>query len=223
MVCISHLYFSYTGSAPFLLTDLNIDISEGSYVSIIGENGAGKTSLMRLLLGFLKPTSGRIALATRAVGYVPQADPTTMEAFPITVGELLYAFCAAKGIRASLRNQAVDGVLECVGMQDRKADLFPNLSGGQRQRVLLSRALLGDNRLLVLDEPSTGVDPQNRKELYALLRSINRNRGMTIIAVEHNLEDATASSTELIHLQEGRAHICSPQAYRKEEHLCGNG
>ncbi len=217
MISISHLYFSYTGGAPYLLRDLSFNIEEGSYASIIGMNGAGKTTLMRLVLGFLSPSSGWIRVATKAIGYVPQTDPTSMAGFPITVEELLFTFASAKGMPGSDRDEAVEDVLEAVGMAGMKRSLFPSLSGGERQRVLLARALLGENRLLILDEPSTGIDLRSQRELYALLKGLNRQRGITIVAVEHNLAEAVASSTELIHLRDGRAHICSPAAYQEEE------
>lgn len=217
MISISHLYFSYTGGAPYLLRDLSFNIEEGSYASIIGMNGAGKTTLMRLVLGFLSPSSGWIRVATKEIGYVPQTDPTSMAGFPITVEELLFSFASAKEMPGSDRDEAVEDVLEAVGMAGMKRSLFPSLSGGERQRVLLARALLGENRLLILDEPSTGVDLRSQRELYALLKSLNRQRGITIVAVEHNLAEAVASSTELIHLMDGRAHICSPAAYQEEE------
>lgn len=217
MISISHLYFSYTGGVPYLLRDLSFNIEEGSYASIIGMNGAGKTTLMRLVLGFLSPSSGWIRVATKEIGYVPQTDPTSMAGFPITVEELLFSFASAKGMPGSDRDEAVEDVLEAVGMAGMKRSLFPSLSGGERHRVLLARALLGENRLLILDEPSTGVDLRSQRELYALLKSLNRQRGITIVAVEHNLAEAVASSTELIHLMDGRAHICSPAAYQEEE------
>ena len=179
--------------------------------------GAGKTTLMRLVLGFLSPSSGWIRVATKEIGYVPQTDPTSMTGFPITVEELLFSFASAKGMPGSDRDEAVEDVLEAVGMAGMKRSLFPSLSGGERQRVLLARALLGENRLLILDEPSTGVDLRSQRELYALLKSLNRQRGITIVAVEHNVAEAVASSTELIHLMDGRAHICSPAAYQEEE------
>ena len=150
-------------------------------------------------------------VSTKAIGYVPQTDPTSMAGFPITVEELLFSFASAKGMPRSGREEAVENALDAVGMAGMKRALFPSLSGGERQRVLLARALLGENRLLILDEPSTGV------ELYALLKGLNRQRGITIVAVEHNLAEAIASSTELIHLKDGRAHICSPAAYQEEE------
>lgn len=217
MISISHLYFSYTGGAPYLLRDLSFNIEEGSYASIIGMNGAGKTTLMRLVLGILSPSSGWIRVATKAIGYVPQTDPTSMAGFPITVEELLFSFASAKGMPGSDRDEAVEDVLEAVGMTGMKRSLFPSLSGGERQRVLLARALLGENRFLILDEPSTGMDLRSQRELYALLKGLNRQRGITIVAVEHNLAEAVASSTELIHLRDGRAHICSPAAYQEEE------
>lgn len=116
MISISHLYFSYTGGAPYLLRDLSFNIEEGSYASIIGMNGAGKTTLMRLVLGFLSPSSGWIRVATKAIGYVPQTDPTSMAGFPITVEELLFSFASAKGMPGSDRDEAVEDVLEAVGM-----------------------------------------------------------------------------------------------------------
>jgi zinc transport system ATP-binding protein len=94
--------------------------------------------------------------------------------------------------------------------------LVGSLSGGQRQKVFIARAIMGEPSLLVLDEPSAGVDPGSRREIYAYLRRLNVERGMTILSVEHNLEAALRNSTDIFHIEGGRGHACTPEAYERE-------
>lgn len=213
MIVAKDLYFSYTGSPPFLIDGLNFTIRNGEYVSILGDNGSGKSTLLRLLLRFLKPTRGEIQCHASRIGYVPQKNDFSNSAFPITVTEALNAY--RKLLRLKDRD-AAEKALELTGMREYRNTLIGHLSGGQTQKVLISRALLGDPELLVLDEPSTGVDVASQKEIYGFISGLNRTRGITIVSVEHNLAAAIDNSTLIYHLAQGRGHLCTPEKYAAE-------
>lgn len=213
MIEVEHLRFSYTGLPPYTLDDLHLKIEDGEYISILGENGSGKSTLIRLILGFLKPASGSIAVQVKRTGYVPQKPDDANGDFPITVYEMLDSYRKLLKIRDK---GCVMRGLEQVRMQDYARRLMGTLSGGQAQKVRLARALLGEPDLLVLDEPSTGVDVGSQSEIYAFLKELNRQKGMTVVSVEHNLQAAISNSTLIYHLTEGRGHLCTPQQYADE-------
>jgi zinc transport system ATP-binding protein len=213
MVRIEHLWFSYTGMPSYILADINVEIPDGEYISVIGENGCGKTTLMRLLLGNLKPTKGSISNDTKFIGYVPQRNDFTNANFPITVYEVLYSYLRLLKLKDK---SIITEVLKITGMEDFENSLMGNLSGGQTQKVLISRALMGTPKLLILDEPSTGVDIDSQKEIYGLLKKMSLEQNITIVAVEHNLQAAFTNSTKIFHLQSGQGHLCSPDKYTTE-------
>ena len=213
MVTIEQLSFAYSGLGDDILRDINLTISNGEYLSIIGENGSGKTTFMRLLLGLLKPTKGIIQINAKAIGYVPQKNDNVNTAFPITVFEALNSYRHLLKIKDK---EIVMRALETVGMEKQYNHLMGNLSGGQTQKILLARAIMGNPELLILDEPSTGIDLDSQRDIYKLLKKLNTEKNMTIIAVEHNLEAVYANSTNIFHLQNGCGHLCNPDKYAKE-------
>jgi len=212
MICAQKLYFSYTGAPPFVLGGIDLDVQRGEYVSVVGDNGSGKTTLMRLALKMLKPNSGSIATSATQVGYVPQRAGADA-GFPITVFEMLNSYRKLLKIKDK---GAIDAALSLVGMQDFRNALTKTLSGGQSQKTLIARALMGEPDLLVLDEPSTGIDPGSQEDIYAILRRLNKENGITIVSVEHNLTAAVSNSTLIYHLSNGRGHICTPRQYADE-------
>lgn len=211
MIIIENLFFKYIGQTPYTLSGVNLLVPKDSYISIVGNNGCGKSTLLKLILGFLSPTTGTIQIKTNKIGYVPQRQEFN-SAFPITVQEVIYSY----GKLLHMKNINVCEILSITQMQDFKNQLVGDLSGGQYQRMLIARALMGTPDLLVLDEPSTGVDISSQKEIYKILRELNKNKKLTILSVEHNLYAATESSYMIYHLSDGKGHLCTPQNYLKE-------
>jgi zinc transport system ATP-binding protein len=209
----TNVYFSYTGGPPYVLEGFDFQARDGSYISILGENGSGKSTFAKLVLGLLSPSRGAVETNFARRAYVPQMNEFADSRFPITVREMLDSY--RRLIKAKGRGRT-EAVLEAVKMLDSLDRLVGSLSGGQRQKVFIARALLGEPGLLVLDEPSAGVDPSSRGEIYAYLKRLNAERGMTILSVEHNLEAALRNSTAIYHIEGGRGHECSPAAYEKE-------
>jgi zinc transport system ATP-binding protein len=210
MITISNLFFSFNDSSEYLLDNINLHIGKGEYTSIIGDNGCGKSTLLRLLLKFLHPVKGSISINASKIGYVPQKHDNFNSGFPITVFEMLDAHRRALKIKDknvvlhSLKTMKIDGL---------KNSLLGNLSGGQRQKVFIARALIGDPDLIILDEPSTGIDTKSQDEIYSLLKHLNKSLGITIISVEHNMKAAFANSTSIYYMKEGRGTLYSPNNF----------
>ncbi len=219
MIKAENLLFSYTDLPPYVLNGINLEIRDGEYVSVVGENGSGKSTLMRLILNFIKPTGGSIVSQARRIGYVPQKNDFSNSSFPITVYEALNSYRRLLKIKDK---SVITENLEKVGMSNFMGSLMGNLSGGQGQKILIARALMGSPDLLILDEPSTGVDINSQKEIYSFLKKINKENGITIVSVEHNLDAAISNSTLIYHLLGGHGHLCTPEQY-VEEYLKNRG
>lgn len=211
-VILKNVSFKYPNSQKMILDNVSFELAEGSYLSVLGENGSGKSTLIKLILGLYKAKSGTVICNARRVGYVPQQKLNFFQ-LPVTVSEFLAAAKHALKLKDKLAEQRV---LYAVGMEHKAAALLGTLSGGELQRVFIAQALLGQPELLILDEPSTGVDVENQTKLYHLLHDLNTQKHLTIIAVEHNLPAAVQNSTEIFHLENGAGHACSPRQYADE-------
>lgn len=223
MVEISNLSFSYSGHAPFLFQSVTETLTDGSWTSITGESGSGKSTLIRLMLGLLKPSAGsiRVPQGTR-IGFVPQASDYAYSDFPITLLEALTIYerlrtRTEKGILASLRigkanlRDSALLALESVDLGHRAEALVSTLSGGEMKRFYLSRALISSPALLILDEPSSGLDPKRAEEIYELIRHVHEKHHLTVIAVEHNLGAARRYSDRILELKDG--HLTESEAF----------
>lgn len=190
---IEDVHFSY-GRQP-VLTGVNLVVEEGDFIAFLGPNGGGKTTLLKLLVGVLRPDSGRIRVLGRpvreslgSIGYIPQ-DLISSPGFPVSVLEVVLMGRLAAGIRGWRFNeadrQAAREALLRVGMWDRRGRLISDLSGGQRQRAFIARALVDRPRLILLDEPVASVDQEWQGRLFELLKELNREA--TIVVVSHDL------------------------------------
>ena len=218
LIKIDNLSFAYNKNTSPLLKDVNLDIPKGVYLSIVGENGSCKTTLIKLILGLLTPISGSITVDTDNIAYVPQRLDGFNSQFPISIYEILKIH--AKSLKLDPKSSSID-VLEKVNMLKFKENLIGNLSGGQQQRVFIARALIGNPDLIILDEPSTGVDVKNQQEIYSLLSKINKEQGTTIISIEHNMDIALKYSTHILTINNGKLTLQSNTDFRENYTLPG--
>jgi zinc transport system ATP-binding protein len=210
------------------VSGLNFTVSAGDYLCIVGENGAGKTTLIRALLR-LKSVSGGIILTgdglqPHDIGYLPQ-QTQVQKNFPASVSEIVLSgrlnTALFKPFYTAADRRDADEKMRRLRIADLKHRSYSELSGGQQQRVLLARALCAAGKMLLLDEPVSGLDPEAAKQMYECIREINRDDGMTIIMVSHDIAGALASATHVLHLashrqiffgtasEYGRTGICS--------------
>lgn len=211
MLKVNNLCFSYNPSSPFILDNINLHIEGGSYVSILGENGSAKSTFVKLILGFLKPNSGDITIDTNEIGYVPQRMESYNSQFPITVYEMLS--CHMKAIKLKDKSLITDS-LKKVGMLEYKNSLIGKLSGGQQQKIFIARSIMSVPKLLVLDEPSTGIDIMSQKEIYQILKELNIKHNVTVISIEHNLNAALENSTHIFKLEKGKGTLYTAEEYK---------
>ena len=188
-----------------IVENLNFAIEKGDYLTILGENGAGKSTLLKTMLGLIKPLSGKIVFDTEVkktdIGYLPQQTVVQRD-FPASVWEIVVSGCLAKdGLRPfySKKDKALaEANIKKLGLEQLKKICYRELSGGQQQRVLLARALCASDKILVLDEPVTGLDPKVTVQLYELIDSLNKE-GITIIMISHDLH-ALQHANKVLHL-----------------------
>jgi zinc transport system ATP-binding protein len=193
VIAIENLSFAY--NSDLVLEDVNLTITEREFVSLVGPNGGGKTTLLKLMLGLLAPTTGKVrvfghspALARRRIGYMPQhaqVDPR----FPASVTEVALMGRVSKGSNIGpygrADREAARRALDQVDLYEFRRRQFADLSGGQRQRALIARALAAEPELLLLDEPTANLDVRVEGELYELLKTLNEH--LTIVLVSHDL------------------------------------
>lgn len=209
IITVKNMSFAY--GKEDVLTDVNLVIEEKEYVGIIGANGAGKSTLMKLLLGQLTPTKGEVIVSTDSIGYVPQVGFHAVSNFPANVEEIvltgLYKEIGMFHIPKKEHKKKVKEVLELVGMDAYRRRMLSELSGGQQQRVLIARSLIHSPKLLVLDEPLTGIDKEAGEMLYQLLNRLNKDMGITIVIVTHNMEQVAKYTNRFYHVSNGSVHL----------------
>lgn len=208
----SHIVFS----------GLNFSVHSGDYLCIIGENGSGKSTLMKTLLNLQPPISGEIitgdGLLQNEIGYLPQQTIVQRD-FPASVWEIvLSGNLAAGGLRpfySKEEKKRAQENIERVGITDLTKRCYRELSGGQQQRVLLARALCATKKLLLLDEPVSGLDPRVTAEMYALIQSLNA-QGITIIMISHDMNAAVKYASHILHIGD-EAFFGTTEAYLASE------
>ena len=185
---------------------ISFTVEEGDYLCIIGENGSGKSTLIKALLKLREPMGGTLrfdgGLSAREIGYLPQQTQVQRD-FPASVREIVQSGCQGRcGLRPFYRKEekqlAADN-MERMGIADLADRCYRELSGGQQQRVLLARALCATQKLLLLDEPVTGLDPHVTAQLYALIEQLNKE-GLTVIMVSHDVTAAVRYASHILHI-----------------------
>jgi len=216
---VEDLWFSYGPRS--VLKGVSMKVPPGSFTALIGPNGAGKSTLLRLLLGVLKPQKGRISILGKSpgrqgqpIGYVPQRIRLP-RGFPLSVMDVVLmgrygnlGFFHRPGPED--RTRAAEA-LDSVGMLPVRDRGFEDLSGGQQQRVLIARALVGDPCLLILDEPTAGLDPAARARFYGRVCDLQRARGLTLFCASHDVEDVAQHAQTLILLDHTVRAMGPPQ------------
>ncbi|MBB6675289.1 metal ABC transporter ATP-binding protein [Cohnella nanjingensis] len=221
LMSLDNVRFGY-GSFP-TLERVSLDVLPGELVAVAGPNGAAKTTLLKLMLGLLKPWEGDVRIASRGkagkrlvVGYVPQQLAAFNSAFPSTVLEFVRSGRHAGGAWfRRLREEdraATELALRQVGMWEQRGRRIGVLSGGQKQRICIARALAMEPDLLALDEPTAGMDPESRAGFYALMREETKTRGRAIVMVTHELNEAYPYADRVVvleRLENGGMRCCT--------------
>ena len=190
-----------------ILSGLSFEVSAGDYLCIVGENGSGKSTLMKTLLGLTKPLSGSIVfgggVTSRTIGYLPQQTDVQRD-FPASVREIVISGCLGRdGFRPfySKADKALaERSMERMNIAALSRRCYRELSGGQQQRVLLARALCATEKLLLLDEPVAGLDPKVTAEMYGLIESLNKNDGVTVIMISHDIDNSLPYASHILHI-----------------------
>ena len=214
--------FGYDGEV--VLSGIDFTLCGGEYMCILGENGAGKSTLVKGILGLISPVPGEIefgeGLRACEVGYLPQ-QTQVQKSFPASVLEVvLSGRINSMGMRPFYnRKDREDAVkkLELMGMKGMERRSFQELSGGQKQRVLLARAMCAAGRLILLDEPVSGLDPAATTDLYELIADINKNMGMTVIMVSHDTQAAVKYASHIMQLSHTQLFYGTVDDYKNSE------
>lgn len=225
---IRDVVFGY-GHTP-VLEQLNLTVGTSEFIGLTGPNGSAKTTTLKLLLGLLKPQQGRVEFSPTGpkgkplvVGYVPQNIASFNAGFPSTVYELVRSGLFTRkrwfGLLPAKELERVDQVLHQVGMWELRNRKIGELSGGQKQRVCLARALVLGPDLLVLDEPTTGMDVDARTSFYDLLQHQVQHHGRTVLMVTHDLEETLPRLTRLLVLEKRIRFDGSPQQFQERMDL----
>ena len=205
-----------------VVKNLNFSVERGDYLCIVGENGSGKSTLMGALTGLKKPASGEIVtgdgFSLGEIGYLPQ-QTLIQKDFPASVREIVRSGCVARcGFRPFYNKKEKELADECM----KKLDVYRfahrcyrELSGGQQQRVLLARALCATKKMLLLDEPVAGLDPLVTAEMYELIDTLNKEEGITIIMVSHDIASAVKYASKILHLGKQPLFFGTTEEYKK--------
>lgn len=207
-----------------VLSGVNFTVEEGDYLCVVGENGSGKSTLIKGLLRLKTPVSGVIetggGLHPNEIGYLPQQSESQRD-FPADVWEVVLSGrlnrLGARPFYSRADRDEARRSMETLGILPLKDRCFSELSGGQQQRVLLARALCATRKLLLLDEPVSGLDPLVTADLYRLIARLNREQGLTVIMVSHDVQAAAQYATRVLHLGQTQLFFGDVAAYRQSD------
>lgn len=222
IISVRNLSFKYGDTQ--VLDNVEFTVYKGDFVGLVGENGSGKSTLIKLISGMEERYEGKIEVFERDIkasknrgniGYVPQKANSFNTDFPATVEEIVglnvYSGLALPWSKSRDKQKKVLRALELVGMQDFLESMIGRLSGGQQQRVFIARALAGSPEVLLMDEPTVGIDAKSQEAVYCLLARLNQKLGITIVIVTHDIAAVTWHANKLALLSDGRIKMLDPQ------------
>ena len=206
LISCKNVYLKYENTS--VVEDLSFQVEKGDYLCIVGENGSGKSTLIKSILGLKETASGHLhfgdGLKSKEIGYLPQ-QTTAQRDFPASVYEVVLSGCIGKkGGRiffSKEQKKLAEDNMKKLDILHLKKRSYRELSGGQQQRVLLARALCSADKMILLDEPVTGLDPLVTAEFYSLLKKLNKDYGITVIMVSHDLFAAVNNASHILHLK----------------------
>lgn len=203
------------------LDDVSFTVNKGEFLTVVGENGAGKSTLVRVILGIAAPDAGEVAISDAArgrIGYLPQQSSAQRD-FPASVYEVVLSGCIGQTGKLPFYTRAqrarAKGNMELLGITQLAKKSYRALSGGQQQRVLLARALCAADAVLLLDEPTAGLDPLVTKDLYTTVRHLCTEHGMTVVMVSHDIAAAMQYSDRILHLATSLRFLGTPAEYKE--------
>lgn len=201
------LCVGYDGKA--VLKDLNFEVAAGDYLCIVGANGSGKSTLMKTILGLQPPVSGSVimgdGLQRKEIGYLPQQTAVQTD-FPASVREIVLSGCQGRcegrPFYTRREKQLALESMEKMQISLLSKRCYRTLSGGQQQRVLLARALCAARKILLLDEPVSGLDPTAAAEMYSIVQKLNDRDGITVVMISHDISAALQYASHILHIGE---------------------
>lgn len=227
---VNNVSFSYNGQP--VLDNISFSVNNGEYLGIIGPNGGGKTTLIKIILGLLKPTTGTVKIfgtdikefqEKSLIGYVPQRISQVASQFPATVKEVIETGRTARiGLFKRYTKDdglAIEKAIEVAGVARLKHRLIEDLSGGERQRVFIARALSAEPKILILDEPSAGVDLASQEQFYTFIQKLNQELGLTILFISHDIDVVAHEVKCLLCLNKNLVCHGNPREFLKEEQM----
>lgn len=212
---------SVSAGGTDILENISFEVKKGEYVSIVGENGSGKSTLLKTVLGQFPKKSGTVEFSPyiKNVGYLPQQ--TLVKNFPATVYEVVLSGClkdiGIKPFFTKSEKALVRENMKRLNIEGLSEKSFSTLSGGQRQRVLLARAMCAGKDMLILDEPVTGLDPVVTLDLYRAIKELNREKGVTVLTVSHDISAAAEYSSKILHIDKTVRFFGTSKEYTESE------
>lgn len=205
MIQIENMSFGYSSSNK-ILKDINLQVNAGDFLAIVGENGSGKSTLIKCILGLNKPQEGKINISER-IGYLPQITEIQNN-FPATIEEIVLSGTIPNNVRSIFYKkedkQKAKDIMEQLNLYEIRKKCFYELSGGQRQRVLIARAIASTDKVILLDEPVNGLDPKIVNDIYEMLYKLNKENGLTIIMVSHDIDRAIKYVSRVVEVEHGK-------------------
>ena len=219
LISCKNAAFAYDGHK--VVSSLSFSVEPGDYLCIVGENGAGKSTLVKGLLGFIKPVEGSVergcGLKENEIGYLPQQTDLQRD-FPASVYEVVLSGClnslGRRPFYSRDQKERAEAMMDRLGIGNISRACYRELSGGQQRRALLARALCATRKLILLDEPTTGLDPLVTLDMYRLIADINHHDGITVIMVSHDIPAAVSYGRHILHLSSGGAYWATAEEYK---------